>query len=241
MEQKSKSDSAKQRLLQAAARLLAEQGVGVSTRAICEAAGVTAPTLYHYFGDRDGLMQAVVAHGFANYLASKRAIESTGDPVEDIRRGWIDHNDWGTSNPEFYALMYGQVKPGQRAAAADEAEQLLIEKLEDAARRGLLRVPPARAARLILAANVGMTLALIRQPEADFEGVSERLRESTLASVLDISGPQNDVSGPPTSATPVSAIALRAALAADPEPALSSPELQLLDSWLDRLAGAPSR
>lgn len=236
MEQKSKSESAKHRLLEAAARLLVEKGIGVSTRAICEAAGVTAPTLYHYFGDRDGLMQAVVAHGFANYLASKRALESTGDPVEDIRRGWTDHNDWGTSNPEFYALMYGLVKPGHHAAAADEAEQLLVEKLEDAARRGLLRVAPAVAARLILAANVGMTLALIRQPDADFEGVSERLRESTLASVLDTSGGTREAT-----TTPVSAIALKAALAADPEPSLSSPELQLLDSWLDRLAAAPSR
>ncbi|MCU1552333.1 MAG: TetR family transcriptional regulator [Glaciihabitans sp.] len=241
MEQKSKSESAKQRLLEATARLLAEQGVGVSTRAICEAAGVTAPTLYHYFGDRDGLMQAVVAHGFANYLASKRALESSGDPIEDIRRGWIDHNDWGTSNPEFYSLMYGQVKPGHHAAAADEAEQLLVEKLEDAARRGLLRVAPAIAARLILAANVGMTLALIRQPDADFEGVSDRLRESTLASVLDTSRSVQDAPPPPVSTIPVAAIALKAALAADVVPALSLPESHLLDSWLDRLAAAPSR
>jgi AcrR family transcriptional regulator len=39
--------------MKAATKLLAERGPeGTSTRAICEAAGVTQPTLYHHFGDK---------------------------------------------------------------------------------------------------------------------------------------------------------------------------------------------
>jgi AcrR family transcriptional regulator len=60
----------RERILQAAARLLAESGGDpVSTRAVCAAAGVGAPTLYHHFGDKDGLLDAVVAYGFERYLA----------------------------------------------------------------------------------------------------------------------------------------------------------------------------
>jgi AcrR family transcriptional regulator len=227
----------RQRLLASAARLLAETGTSVSTRAICDAADVTAPTLYHYFGDRDGLLQAVVAHGFSEYLARKKSLESTGDPIEDIRRGWFDHQDWGLSNPAFYTLMYGQVRPGQHASAADEGEQLLLDKLNAAARRGLLRVPPAIACHVILSANIGLTLQLISQPEWGEGDVSGRLLESLLAGVMNPGG--SDAAGAPWP-TSVSAIALKSALAADPHPALAAAELPLLGAWLDRLATAPS-
>ena len=44
---------AKMRLLQAAAELLANSaGAPVSTRQVTQLAGVSAPTLYHHFGDK---------------------------------------------------------------------------------------------------------------------------------------------------------------------------------------------
>lgn len=73
----SASASAKQRILDATAELFAESADGdVSTRAICDRAEVKAPTLYHHFGDKEGLLDAVVAHGFEEYLATKRSTES---------------------------------------------------------------------------------------------------------------------------------------------------------------------
>src|ERR1700712_2461104 len=77
----------RERLLQSAARLLARDGVSVSTRAICEDAAVTAPTLYHYFGDRDGLLQAVVAYGFSEYLARKRSMGGAQGGTQRTARG----------------------------------------------------------------------------------------------------------------------------------------------------------
>ena len=229
MEEKRKP--VRENLLREAARLLAERGPDVSTRAICEAAGVSAPTLYHYFGDRAGLLTAVVNQGFSEYLARKRSIESTGHPLEDLRRGWDDHIAWGVANPSFYALMYGQVRPGQHPAAAEEAETLLLEKLEAAASAGLLRVPPELGVRMFMSANVGLTLQLIRVPDAARDGLSERMREAMIAAV--------SVERPAvTRELPVAAIALRSALDAEDAP-LAPAELGLLDSWLDRLALAP--
>ncbi|MFC4858617.1 TetR/AcrR family transcriptional regulator [Actinophytocola glycyrrhizae] len=51
------------RLLTAATELLTASPE-VSTRAICERAGVQAPTLYHYFGNKQGLLAAVVEDRF---------------------------------------------------------------------------------------------------------------------------------------------------------------------------------
>ena len=63
----------KTRLLRAAAELLANSAGGaVSTRQITQLAGVTAPTLYHHFGDKEGLFDAVVAAGFEEYVAGER-------------------------------------------------------------------------------------------------------------------------------------------------------------------------
>ena len=63
------------RILETAAGLLAQSAdVDVSTRAICDAAGVTAPTLYHHFGDKDGLLAAVVDFGWAAFLETKLAV-----------------------------------------------------------------------------------------------------------------------------------------------------------------------
>ncbi len=232
MEEKGKSS--RDRLLSSAARLLAERGIDVSTRAICEDAGVTAPTLYHHFADRAGLLDAVVDRGFTDYLERKRSIESTGDPIEDLRRGWDDHVAWGVANPSFYALMYGQVRPGRRSAAADEAEGLLGEKLAAAGARGLLRVPPELGVRMFMSANVGLTLQLIRRPDAAADDLSARVRESTMHGVLRVDTPGLEPSG-----LAGTAVALRVALAGSD--VLEPAERALLALWLDRLALAPSR
>ena len=82
----------KMRLLRAAAELLAKSGgAAVSTRQITQLAGVTAPTLYHHFGDKEGLFDAVVAAGFEEYVAGERDFAPSGQPLEDIRRMWDNH------------------------------------------------------------------------------------------------------------------------------------------------------
>ena len=68
-------------MLHAAAELLDEaQGGEVSTRAICDRAGVQAPTLYHHFGSKQGLLDAVLTHGFAEFLAARDASGEDDDP-----------------------------------------------------------------------------------------------------------------------------------------------------------------
>ncbi|TDC71898.1 TetR/AcrR family transcriptional regulator [Actinomadura sp. GC306] len=219
------------RILRAAARLLAEgDGEPVSTRAVCTAAGVGAPTLYHHFGDKRGLFDAVAAYGFGRYLASKRAQESTGDPVEDLRRGWDLHIEYGRTNPAFYTLMYGT---SRTPPIAGEAHRILLGLLDAVARAGRLRVPVGTAARMIHAAGVGVTLALIAgegDGEADDE-LSERTREAILAAVT-VPADGQDGAG----STAAGAGALRAALAADPPARLSASEAALLGEWLDRIA-----
>src|SRR2546428_13217209 len=105
-----KPSAVRDRLLLAAAQLLHEAGgKEVSTRAICERAGVQAPTLYHHFGSKQGLLDAVVNYGFTQYV---QAPSPGGDPVDRIREGWDRHVEYGLAHPAFYVLLYGQIEPG---------------------------------------------------------------------------------------------------------------------------------
>ncbi|XRQ13692.1 TetR/AcrR family transcriptional regulator [Actinomadura welshii] len=217
------------RILRAAARLLTEAGgEPVSTRAVCTAAGVGAPTLYHHFGDKRGLFDAVAAHGFEEYLASKRAQPGTGDPVDDLRRGWDLHVEYGRTNPAFYTLMYGT---SRKPPVAAEAERILLGLVGAVADAGRLRVPVDSAARMIHAAGVGVTLAVI-SGEGDGE-LSERTREAVLAAVTI----PPDGEGGAESRAAARAAALRAALAAEPPARMTPSEAALLGEWLDRIAG----
>jgi len=57
--------SSSQRILTTALDLFAVRGYdATSVREICEAAAITKPTLYHFFGSKDGVLRALVITGF---------------------------------------------------------------------------------------------------------------------------------------------------------------------------------
>lgn len=234
-----KGSDTRERILVAAARLLAEGGSeALSTRAVSAAAGVQAPTLYRVFGDKDGLLDAVAGYGFERYLAEKHAMTPTGDPVEDLRRGWDTHVDFGLTHPAFYVLMYGTVRPGHRPAAAEDAYVMLRAMVERTARAGRLRVPVDAAAQRIQATCAGVTLALISTPTEDRDpALSPRLRDTVLASLTTDPDPTGPTSGDASAdaAVAVHALALNAALGEQSTP-LSDTETALLRDWLERLA-----
>src|SRR5438132_9057164 len=173
------------RLLLAAAELMHESGdPTVSTRAVCERAGVEAPTLYHHFGSKQGLIDAVIQHGF-NLYVDPDPVSETLNPIDAIRRGWDQHVRFGLDNPRFYALLYGNVERGRPCAITSPALARLTDLLTVAAKAGQLRVAPADAAAQLLAANVGVTLSLIAQPEdATDVSLSDRVRDTALAGVF---------------------------------------------------------
>jgi AcrR family transcriptional regulator len=223
----SNATSTRDRLLLAAGQLLHEADGGpVSTRAICERAGVQAPTLYHHFGSKQGLLDAVVNYGFTQYV---QAPSAGGDPVDRIRAGWDRHVEYGLENPAFYVLLYGQIEPGVPCNLTSSAEAMLLELFTPLARDGRLRVEAAEAARQFAAANSGVTLSLIAQPEESRDLVmSTQVREAVLAGLL---------AEAPTGGSSVGtlAVALSTALSDDVD-ALTSTERQMLREWLHRLA-----
>ena len=227
---------AREKILEAATELLAgASAADVSTRAVCEKAGVGAPMLYRLFGDKAGLLAAVVDRGFERYLASKREARPSEDPVEDLKTGWDNHMRFALEHPSHYRLMYSPeltVPP----AAAQEAHDLLHGILERCAAEGRLTVPPALATQVIMSANVGAALSMLTRPEqyADTK-FSQRLRDAVLDSVTRPADTDTDTPREGHS-VPVAAATLAARLRADVPPTLTAAESALLQQWLEKLS-----
>ncbi|WP_339129954.1 TetR/AcrR family transcriptional regulator [Streptomyces sp. f51] len=227
------------RILAVAAELVAGSPDGdVSTRAVCEAAGVGAPALYRHFGDKEGLLSAVVDHGWERYLAAKRERHPGTDPVQDLRDGWDGHTEFALRNPNLYRLMHS---PAMRTppAAALEAHRILTGDLRRAAEQGKLRLAPELAAQMIMSSNVGVCLMLVSRP-ATFtdETLSRRVRDAVHASVFapEVTAPEARTAGPAASTVPATATRLGAQLRLHPSPAFTPGETALLTEWLDRLS-----
>jgi AcrR family transcriptional regulator len=232
------------RILEAAAGLLTESaGAEVSTRAICEAAGITAPTLYHHFGDKEGLLAAVVDFGWATFLETKRAAAAVHEhAADDVRAGWDNHLEFARENPSFYKLMWSPAVAAS-SKAVSEAYQMLCDRLELGAGRGQLRMSAEAASRIVLSAATGAALSLISRPDLYGDGTfATQLREAVIASITvppDAASPahQRERGAEPTIATAAATLSSR--LAAEDTP-LTGPEMALMQQWLTTLADAPA-
>ncbi|MEU4742373.1 TetR/AcrR family transcriptional regulator [Actinosynnema sp. NPDC023658] len=224
----------RQRIVEAAAELLAREGRdAVTTRAVAAAAGAQAPAIYRLFGDKDGLLEAVAEHGYATFLAAKHGERPLADPVEDLRAGWDLAVEFGLANPELYALMYGEPRRGTGSAAFKAGMRILLGRIHRLAAAGLLRVDEGLAASLVHATARGAVLTWLSLPDERRDPALLTAMREAMVHAVTLDRPAVRDVGPAGAAR-----ALRALL---PEQAvLSDAERHLLGEWLDRLtADAP--
>jgi AcrR family transcriptional regulator len=224
-------DRTRAHLVQVAADLLATAGPdAVTTRSVALAAGVQAPTIYRLFGDKSGLLDAVVEHGFASYLARKH-LDPDSDPVQGLRAGWELHVGFGLANPELFRLMHTTLRTPQGRAAAATGAGVLQARVHRVAEAGRLRVTERRAVELIQAAGTGVVFTLIGQATDERD---DTLADTAWASVCaTILVDQNTAASTGPAAA---AVTLHAALPGIS--ALTPAERTLLGDWLDRIAEA---
>lgn len=162
-------------ILDAAAALLERHGpTGLTTRAVCDAAGVKAPTLYHHFGDKDGLERALVQRGMADFMRRKQQPPASADPLDQLRAGWDVALDFALKRPALYALFAHHVR-AQPTLVAD-AYSLMHGRVQRLVDLGRFRGPVDAAARAVWAASNG-ALALVHLGAArkDVEAASDLL------------------------------------------------------------------
>lgn len=226
----SSREATQERILRATLALIAEGGASAATtRAVAEAAGVQAPTIYRLFGDKRGLLDAAAAYSVTTYVSGKGARKASPDPVEDLRQGWDQHVAFGLANPDVFQVMRSGAPGREMSAALEAGERILRDKVRRVALAGRLRVTERRAVTLLHVMASGAIEALLASPpdERDPE-LSALAREAVLAAITTrpIPSAKSGAAG--------AANALRASL--DDLTQLSPGERALMHELLERIA-----
>jgi AcrR family transcriptional regulator len=116
--------------------LFASRGYdGVGVQEIVEAAGVTKPTLYHHFGSKQGLLEALLSSRFEPLAAAvEKAAEYHGDLPRTLRAlagAWLG---FARENPVYYRLhlsLFFAPADGEAFRAAAGLNERLFTLLED--------------------------------------------------------------------------------------------------------------
>jgi AcrR family transcriptional regulator len=216
------------RIVEVAAQLLHDHGPpGVTTRAVAQAAGVQAPTIYRFFADKDALLDAVTEHVFAGYVATKARTAHQLEPLDDLRAGWDTHVGFGLANPALFALLADPVR-GRRSPAAEAGLEVLRARVHRVAATGRLRVAEERAVQLIAAAGTGAVLTLLAQPpQARQLDLADAMYDAVMRTIL--TEPAAREPHDPTAAVVVAFRAVAPTL-----PTLTPAERALIAEWLER-------
>jgi len=131
----------------AAARQIMQTGgyPALSMRALAEAVGVRAPTLYDYFASKEDVMNAVFMQGvelLANHFQGQ--LESTEPGLERLVRIGIVYRQFGIENPDLYQLLFAKLDqsfvPGDEQRTASKGLfEALRSHVVDALEIGALR------------------------------------------------------------------------------------------------------
>jgi AcrR family transcriptional regulator len=158
------SEATRRAILDATETLLDRGGEdAVSIREVCRLARVTAPTVYHHFGDKAALVDRVVDTCFAELEHQFRGPRRPADPVAALRWGFERYVAYGLDHPAHYRLMFAR-RPSRSTPASRASYDSLRQGVAAVAAAGRLRVPVEDATAAFWAALHGVTSLLI----ADF-------------------------------------------------------------------------
>ncbi|MDQ8044430.1 MAG: TetR/AcrR family transcriptional regulator [Solirubrobacteraceae bacterium] len=156
--------NARTRTLEAAARLLGSEGpAGLSVRAIAAEAGLSTMGIYHYFGGKDGIVEALYVDGFQGLEDALAAVEVTDDPLFDIEQLSLAYATYARTRPTYYEIMFSRPVPGfqpskESLARAMRSWRVLADTFVRAEEQGLLTISAADAALLIWSSGHGILM-----------------------------------------------------------------------------------
>lgn len=176
------------KLISAARKAFAERGyAAVSMDDLCADAGLTRGALYHHFGGKEGLLEAVVVEIDREVFARLDTPDADGaDPWQTFRSQWIGYLDLAIE-PEIQRICLRDAPAvlGQRLRDLDTESSLgaLMRSLALLMEEGAIRVTSVEAlARIINGATMEAAIWV-----AASEDPAERLAQAkaALETILD--------------------------------------------------------
>jgi len=152
------------RILQKALELFSEKGYdATSVREICEAAGITKPTLYHFYGSKEGVYRAIVEGAlerFSANLIQTLAVEgSLGDRLRRMARMYVDA---AVREPDLARFLMALIHNPPRSAPATDFVgfyegilRQLAHVIDSAVAQGELAPGPTEVRLLVFMGAIG--------------------------------------------------------------------------------------
>ncbi len=183
-------DLLRDEILDAATELLLDIGhaKAVSIRSVAERVGVTPPSIYLHFQDKDALLDAVCARYFEKLDEEmQRVSASQADTIDVLRAQGLAYVRFAIENPELYRIAtMGEWKSNSDvdAALASSAFEHMCVTVETLMGEGML--PPGDATGIALelwSAAHGVAALLIAKPHLPF-GDAEAFTDRVLRAVF---------------------------------------------------------
>ncbi len=166
-------------LVEAAARLLTEEGPSaLTTRRLAREVGASTMAVYTHFGGMEELRTAISLEGFRRLARRLNGVASTDDPVAGIVALGRAYRRNALANPDLYRVMFGSHPEDWAMGPADQAMTLgTFMTLVDAVQRCIeaKRIGPGDA--WAIAAQMWATLhGIVMLELSGFLGHSDAVR-----------------------------------------------------------------
>jgi AcrR family transcriptional regulator len=174
-------------ILAAASALLYEGGSeGLTIRRLALRCGYTAPAIYNVFGDKAGLLDAIVRESIDSLVERIEKIPVAPEPRERLRLQFREMVRFGREHPTNYRLIEA-LRPDQVPQIPDiaEVQQRLAEPFERMARSGAFAHDPEIFQQAFWALLHGLISLPASRPDIEWrDGFEEVAFEAMLAGLL---------------------------------------------------------
>jgi AcrR family transcriptional regulator len=133
------------RILLSALELFSRKGYdAASVREICEAAGITKPTLYHFYGSKEGVYRAIVDGALEEFSREiTRALHGPGRAEDRLRRVARAYFERARARRDLLRFIFGLIHNPPSSAPRtdfprfyDEVVSRIAKEVEDGVTRG---------------------------------------------------------------------------------------------------------
>jgi TetR/AcrR family transcriptional regulator len=134
-----------------------------SVREICEAAGITKPTLYHFYGSKEGVYRALVDGALERFREGmERAVDAEGPLRERLRRLTQTYFDAARADPDLSRFILALTHDPPSSAPRtdflrfyDDILSLVTRAIDEAEARKEIAAGPENVRLLILMGAIG--------------------------------------------------------------------------------------
>ena len=180
------------RILKKALELFSSKGFdATSVREICEAAEITKPTLYHFYGSKEGVYQALVQGSLDEFRqAMLRELERPGTPLERLKGVARTYFAISCENRElmrfFFALVHNPPSSAPPIDFTQHYESVVAAVagvVEEGVRAGAFAPGDAEVRMLVFMGALGEALCgwLITGKPEPTSGLADRLVDTVIS------------------------------------------------------------